>query len=318
MASAAARWHLGASADSLCRIRNGVAVSEYSAGASEAVNQFADVPGRRLAYRQIGQGTPVVLCTRFRGTMDSWDPAFLDGLAGSGFEVTWFDYSGLGLSTGDRTYDPSALATDALDLMNALGLDNAVLAGWSVGGIAAQIALATASDRFTHLVLIATTPPGRLVKLAEPLFFELAARHNDADDEVALFFEPSSPQSRRLAKESRDRINQRTADRSPEVPFEWAASTLGPGPQDVMFPAEAVLDFERVTSVPILHVGGDHDIIFPVENWYALNDLLPTTQLLTYPSAGHGPQQQHPEAVAQYVATFVRTTVRTEPADVDA
>jgi pimeloyl-ACP methyl ester carboxylesterase len=71
-----------------------------------------------------------------------------------------------------------------------------------------------------------------------------------------------------------------------------------------------VLEVLKTTSLPILHVGGDHDIIFPVENWYALGQALPTVQLLTYPFAGHGPHHQHPEATAEHIATFVRTTAR--------
>jgi pimeloyl-ACP methyl ester carboxylesterase len=282
-------------------------VTAPQSAATAAPNQAIDINGRQLAYRRIGRGKPIVLCNRFRGTLDSWDPAFIDGLADGGFDVIWFDYSGLGLSTGDRTYDPIALAGDARDLMDALALDDLALGGWSVGGIAAQIALATEFERVSHLVLLGTTPPGSLVKLPEPLFFTLAARANDEEDEVALFYEPASPRSRELARESRARRARRTEARSPDVPFEWAASTLAPGPREVMFPAEEVLAMERVTAVPILHVGGDHDIIFPVENWYALSGQLPTLQLLTYPRAGHGPHQQHPEAVAQYVTTFVGT-----------
>jgi len=37
-----------------------------------APNQFVETRGRRLAYRSIGSGTPLVLCTRFRGNMDLW------------------------------------------------------------------------------------------------------------------------------------------------------------------------------------------------------------------------------------------------------
>ncbi len=42
--------------------------------ASPRKTRFVDVPGRRLAYRTFGSGKPVVLCVRFRGTMDAWDP----------------------------------------------------------------------------------------------------------------------------------------------------------------------------------------------------------------------------------------------------
>jgi pimeloyl-ACP methyl ester carboxylesterase len=241
--------------------------------------------------------------------MESWDPAFLDGLAHAGFDVVWFDYSGLGLSTGKRTYDPASLASDAEDLSDALGLEDLVLCGWSIGGIAAQISLAIHPERTSHMVLLGTTPPGPLAKLSEQLFFDLATRDNDDEDHFALFFEPASERSRELARQSLSRVALRTENRSPEVPYAWAAGTLPPGPRPVMFPNEAVLAFERRTTIPILHVGGDHDIIFPVENWYALNGQLPTLQLLSYPSAGHAPHHQHPEAVAAHIATFVRTTV---------
>lgn len=68
-----------------------------------------------------------------------------------------------------------------------------------------------------------------------------------------------------------------------------------------------MLEALKTTSIPILHVAGDHDIIFPVENWYTLNRQLPV-QLLTFPQSGHGPHHQHPEACAEHIATFVRTT----------
>jgi hypothetical protein len=44
-----------------------------------APTRLADVGGRTLAYRMVGHGQPIVLCNRFRGVLDLWDPAFLDG-----------------------------------------------------------------------------------------------------------------------------------------------------------------------------------------------------------------------------------------------
>ena len=86
-----------------------------SGSAVRAPNEYVDAKGRRLAYRSIGTGKAIVLCTRFRGNMDLWDPLFLDSLASEGFRVITFDYSGLGLSTGEKNYDPASLASDAND-----------------------------------------------------------------------------------------------------------------------------------------------------------------------------------------------------------
>ncbi|MFT4254317.1 MAG: alpha/beta hydrolase [Caulobacter sp.] len=275
-------------------------------GAVDAPTRHVESNGRRLAYRSIGTGVPMVLCTRFRGTMDTWDPLFLDSLAARGFRVITFDYAGLGLSTGEKTLNPFSWAKDANDLVAALNLDRVVLLGWSLGGIAAQAALSIFPAKISHLVLIGTTPPGPVAKLGEPLFYQAAARENDFEDEVILFFEPNSPASRAAARASHDRIAARTAEPSPPVPYQWAARNLGDAPKAEPFPAPPILQILKTTTIPILHIGGDHDLICPIENWYALNDQLPTLQLLTYPNAGHGPQHQHPVSSAAHIEAFVK------------
>lgn len=280
-----------------------------SNGALTAPTRFVRVGGRDLAYRSIGAGRPIVLCTRFRGNLDTWDPAFLDALADQGFRVVTFDYSGLGRSTGERTYDPVSLARDAVDLVEALDLREVVIGGWSIGGMAAQIVATLFPTRIRHAVLIGTTPPGPNAVPPEQLFYDTARiPENTFEHEVILFFEPRSESSVAAARRSAERIAARREDRSVPVPAAWAADFLGTAPRTPLFPAEAVLAQLQQTKIPILHVGGDHDIIFPVENWYAWNRRMPTVQLLTYPSAGHGPQHQHPEATAAHIATFVRTT----------
>lgn len=147
--------------------------------AVDTPNQFAEVEGRRLAYRSIGEGKPIVLCTRFRGNMDVWDPAFLDALAAQGFRVITFDYSGLGLSTGERAYSPVALAKDARDLIEALDLEGVAIGGWSLGGLAAQVVLALYSDRLSHCVLLGTSPQCRW---HDPHCVQQAATHAQESD----------------------------------------------------------------------------------------------------------------------------------------
>ena len=107
---------------------------------------------------------------------------------------------------------------------------------------------------------------------------------------------------------SYDRILARTSDRSPEVPSDWAAARLATLPLNPVFPSEQVLAVLKATKVPTLHLGADHDIIFPVENWYALNRQLPTLNLITYPRSGHGPHQQYPEMAARQIAAFINGT----------
>lgn len=281
-------------------------------GASTAPTQYVEVNGSKIAYRTMGEGAPIVLCNRFRGTLDTWDPLFIDALAAQGFQVFTFDYAGLGLSTGEKTYDAPSIAKNAIEFIEAMGMKEVVIGGWSLGGVAAQIVMAMASDKVSHCVLLAATPPGHLVKNPEQLFFELVSKEeNDFEDFSAIFFEPEDKGSVAAAQRAIGRIMQRQDDLCPSVPADWAIDQLGREPSNPMFPSEDVLNFLKNTNIPILHIGADHDIIFPIENWYALNGSLPTMHLITYPRAGHGAFMQYPENAATQIGTFIASTAKT-------
>ena len=277
--------------------------------AAAAATQYLEISGRKLAYRVVGAGKPLVLCNRFRGVLDTWDPLFIDSLAAQGFQVVTFDYSGLGLSSGEKSYNPPALVKDARELILGLGLKDVAIGGWSLGGIVAQVYLAMFGAEISHVVLLGTTPPGQLVKPAEQLFYDTAAKPGvNLDQFTTVFFEPADEGSRAASRRSLERILLRSEDRSPDIDAEWAISQIGREPRNPVFPAEEVLHVLKTTKTPILHLGADHDIVFPMENWYALNGLLPTLHLVTYPRAGHGPHHQYPEAAAAQIAAFVKAT----------
>lgn len=276
-------------------------------GYIDTPTRYAEVPGRRLAYRSVGSGTPLILCNRFRGILDSWDPAFIDALARDHTVIT-FDYSGLGLSTGQAPSSIVSMSDDVKDLAQALGYSKIALGGWSLGGLAAQAALVRFPQLISHLVLIGTGPAGENEHGVEPIFLERAHKPvNDLDDEVILFFEPASEASRNAAKASHDRIAARRADLSvPVPPAAWPG--LHAAGAESRADKLGVREALKRTQTPILVISGDHDIVFPVENWYVLNRQLPTATLVTFPRAGHGPQHEYIEASAVNITAFLRTT----------
>ena len=64
--------------------------------------RFVHVREVRLAYRRFGNpaGTPLILLQHFRGSMDNWDPALLNGFAKDRTVIT-FDNAGVGFSSGE-------------------------------------------------------------------------------------------------------------------------------------------------------------------------------------------------------------------------
>jgi pimeloyl-ACP methyl ester carboxylesterase len=79
------------------------------------------------------------MATRFRGTVDHWDPALLEVL-GSQRDVIVFDNRGTAASTGAPPDTIEGLAEGLLEFTGALGLTQVDLLGWSMGGYAAQVA----------------------------------------------------------------------------------------------------------------------------------------------------------------------------------
>jgi pimeloyl-ACP methyl ester carboxylesterase len=276
--------------------------------ASAAPTQFAKTERNTLAYRKVGNGPAIILCTRFRGTLDLWDPLFLDELARN-FTVITFDYSGIGRSSGEPPATVAAMAQDAKDLADALGLKKFIVGGWSMGGYAVAALVATAPESISHAILIGSNPTGANAHPSAQRFLEIAFKPQyDLGEETEVFFEPRSEASRKAARESHDRIAQRTTDLEPEVPPQVFTRLL----QNIATDGDAdpghLREALQNTAVPILILSGDRDIALPTENWYPLSGKLPTAQHIVFPAAGHAPQHQYPTAAADYIATFVRTS----------
>lgn len=280
-------------------------MNAQSINALNSKTEFADVSGRKIAYRSIGKGDPIILVNRFRGTLDTWDPLFLDQLAEK-YKVITFDYSGIGYSTGTLATDLKDVAKDVKDLADFLKIKKTIVIGWSYGGLVAQVATLQYSDLITQTVLLGTGPPGERVVPLEQAFLDAALKPiNDFNDEIVLFFEPTSDESKKQAKASHDRIAQRL-DVS-KIPSTMDVFQLYfQGSAGLTEDKENFKGKLESTKTPILIISGDHDISFAVENWYPLTRKLSTAQLIVLPETGHAPQHQHVTLVVNYIDNFLQ------------
>src|SRR2546422_11067901 len=101
--------------------------------------RFVHVREVRLAYRRFGNpaGTPLILLQHFRGSMDNWDPALLNGLAKDRTEITC-DNAGVGFSSGEVPDNVAAMAQDALDFLDTPNLTQVALVAVALGGCIPQ------------------------------------------------------------------------------------------------------------------------------------------------------------------------------------
>jgi pimeloyl-ACP methyl ester carboxylesterase len=111
-----------------------------------------------VGYRVVGSGPPLVMIMGYAGTMEVWDPRFVDALA-QHYRVVIFDNAGVGQTQAlpaPLTIDAMADQTSAL--ISALGLGRPDVLGWSMGGMIAQALTVRHPAQVRRLVLCATFP----------------------------------------------------------------------------------------------------------------------------------------------------------------
>src|ERR1700719_2453398 len=123
--------------------------------------QFVEANGIRFAYRRWGKrsGLPLIFNQHFTGNLDNWDPAVLHGLAKER-EVIIFNNAGVASSTGDVPTTFAGMARNAEAFIDALGLKQIDLLGFSLGGMVAQQMALDRPELILKLILVATGPRG--------------------------------------------------------------------------------------------------------------------------------------------------------------
>src|SRR3984893_2447469 len=122
-------------------LSNGSPVPTVRDGQLTAENLSLEVGDVSFVYRRFGNGQTVapalVMLQHFRGNLDNWDAALVDRLA-QDREGILLDNRGVGGSTGVVPENVTSMARDALAFIDALGLEEVDLLGFSLGGYVAQ------------------------------------------------------------------------------------------------------------------------------------------------------------------------------------
>ncbi|MBB5701711.1 non-heme chloroperoxidase [Ochrobactrum daejeonense] len=100
--------------------------------------EYFENDGLRLAYRQDGEGDPILLIHGFSSSsLVNWvSPGWFRTLTEAGYRVIAIDNRGHGLSTkshNQEDYTPSKMAGDAAALLDHLGIGKAHVMGYSMG-----------------------------------------------------------------------------------------------------------------------------------------------------------------------------------------
>jgi pimeloyl-ACP methyl ester carboxylesterase len=246
-------------------------------------------PDVRLFYRDLSDGPAIVLLHGWTMSHQVWDRQVRE--LGSRYRLILPDLRGHGDSDKPvGAYDPERHAADIVALLDHLGLDRAIVVGWSFGGMTALQLACSHPHRVAKLVLINAAGPRYL---AAPDF---PAGHSEETLQgwLAREREETAPW-RKFCMES-----------MPRLPYDdllthwlWTESMRTPSwAAAPMLEAYARADLrgqlDRLTA-PALILHGQHDVFCAPEAARYLAGRI-GAQLIEFEQSGHSPHWEEPEA----------------------
>ncbi len=233
------------------------------------------VDGYRMHYLAMGpaSGPPVVLVHGLGGRAeDWWNVAPI--LAKAGFRVYMPDLLGFGRSQQptDFSYSVHDQATVVVDFMDALGVKQADVAGWSMGGWIVQLIAFEHPERVSRLILIDSV--GLNIKPSWNTNLFVPTSYQELAELDALLMPNPPPIPPFIARDFLRRF------RANGWVIKRALAT--------MMTAQDVTDnLLPQLKMPVLIIWGSLDQIAPVGQAQTMHHLIPQSQLLLIPDCGH-------------------------------
>jgi len=274
--------------------------------------QFVEANGIRFAYRRWGKpgGIPLVFNQHFTGTLDNWDPAVLDGLTPER-EVILFNNAGIASSTGEVPSTFAGMARNAEAFIDALGLKQIDLLGFSIGGMVAQQIVIDRPELIRKLILIGTAPrnmdagngEGHITPETASIF---GAAYNPPENLWLKVFFTDSEASQAAGRAFLKRYLSRTENRDASINEKVAPAQIAAVGEWGAQPGERFTYLKNIHH-PTLVVSGNHDVIVYTVNSLHLVQNLPNAKLILYPDSNHGSWYQNHEEFVFEANRFLNT-----------
>ena len=247
-----------------------------------------------------GEGDPLLLIPGLGAGRSAFDPIVPD-LARTHRVIT-FDPRGIGESEGGANTTMTAMALDAVMVLDAAGVDAAVVFGASMGGLVAQHLVVDHPGRVSDLILAATSPGGDHGVDPRPEDQAALLGKGARSPEDAYRIACTVLYSPQFQRTHPDFIEARIRERAlhPVRPRVFSAQfTAMWQPDD---------SFERLAAVavPALVLHGTEDVVAPFENARILAARIPGARLRAFEGCGHLFFHERPAESARVVSEHLR------------
>src|SRR5215207_2613464 len=278
---------------------------------TKAQTEHVQVEDINIAYKQFGQGKPILFISGTSQTKDVWDLTLLSQLAATNHTVIVFDNRGMGETTvGTKPFSIEQFANDTAGLLDALQVEKADVFGASLGSFIAQELTLKYPQKVDRLILHATYCGGNeaiyasgqaeetIMTLASPQVLQNMTAEQQAMILAPIMFPPEWLEEH---PEILNTVIQLTPVRS-ATPAIIQQQGLAVGTW------KGSCDRLSGITQPTLLIVGDQDLLAPAANSVMMAQRIPDSWLVIIEGTGHGGMWQVPDEFTADIHNFLETT----------
>lgn len=273
--------------------------------------KYVQAHGIRFAYLEEGQGPLVLLFHGYPETARSWT-AVQRHLAAAGYRVIAPYMRGYPPSGSGNDYGVPTLGQDVIALIDAFGVEQAVVVGHDWGAAAAYAAVQQQPRRISKLVALSFPHPrgvvgypGALLDAPHFFYYQLPCAERlvwsyDFAHIERLYrdWAPNYKVPAAVLADIKDSLKVPGAT-SNALGYYWAVIKADP--------AVTLASAESQVSIPSLVISGDADVPAPpIRFEKARRAFTGRYQFVSLAGVGHFPQLEAPDRVAEAILTFIQ------------
>ena len=260
--------------------------------------------GLRLHYRDYpgAADKPPLLCLPGL-TRNARDFADFGERYSPRFRVLALDFRGRAASDYDPVharYNPLTYAGDVIELLDQLGIREAIFVGTSLGGLVTMVIAATAPQRIAAAIINDVGPdvdPAGIDRILTYVGKDLRFRDwDEAADRIAAHYGGNFERFTHADWVAMAKRNCREENGEIRFDYDMAIAepfkTAGPVPEVDLWPLFAALG-----QKPLLVVRGERSDLLTAETASKMQSVAPGMKLAVVPGVGHAPELSETEAV---------------------